>query len=76
MDGRSLRYKRDQEFKESVERNNDFEVNDKRKGSPTDSEKVFDEYGNSVKGASLNCTGVPYFRKAGSQFASLTDDEL
>ena len=76
LDGRSFRYKKDQEFKESVERNNDFALtvnnNDERL---TDGENVFDKDGNRVKGRSVKSTGVPYFRKAGSQFGSLIDEE-
>ena len=76
LDGRSFRNKKDQEFKESVERNNDFALtvnnNDERL---TDGENVFDKDGNKVKGRSVKSTGVPYFRKAGSQFGSLIDEE-
>ena len=77
MDDRSFRYKRDQEFKESVERNNDFAltVNNNNDERLTDGENVFDKDGNRVKGRSVKSTGVPYFRKAGSQFGSLIDEE-
>jgi len=77
LDDRSFRYNRDQEFKESVERTNDFALTVNNKDERlTDGENVFDKDGNKVKGRSVNSTGVPYFRKAGSQFGSLIDDEI
>ena len=77
LDDRSYRYKRDQEFKESLERSNDFALPLNNKDERlTDGENVFDKDGNKVKGRSVNSTGVPYFRKAGSQFGSLIDDEI
>ena len=76
LDDRSFRYNRDQEFKESVERTNDFALTVNNKDERlTDGENVFDKDGNKVKGRSVKSTGVPYFRKAGSQFGSLIDEE-